>query len=296
MKISLIIPVLNEAESIEALLDSVLVQTKKPDELIIVDGGSTDQTVTVIKKHPVWQHLTVRLLTLPGSNCSQNRNLGIKEANCPILALADSGCVLAKDWLKKITQPLQNPRVDSVAGYYQVATASAFSQAVTPFVAVMPNQLRPETYLPSSRSIAFKKTAWVKVNGYPENLNYCDDLVFAQELKSKTRMVVEPKALVYWEPIRNLSEFFTKIKNYASGDVQAGYWPHLFKIATVFLRYSFFYLFPPLFVAYWFWPIIKFGRYLKNPLAFFLLPIVQVTADLAVMRGSLAGLKLRLAS
>ena len=294
MKISLIIPVLNEARSIEALLDSILIQTKLPDELIIVDGGSTDATVAVIKQHSVWQTLTVRLLTLPGSNCSQNRNLGIREAKYPVLALTDSGCVLAKDWLEKITSPLNNPKIDSVAGYYQVGAKTAFSQAVTPFVSIMPDKLEVKTYLPSSRSIAFKKSAWTKVGGYPENLNYCDDLLFAGKLKAKTRMVVKPDALVYWEPIKNLNEFFTKIKNYASGDVKAGYWPHLTKIATVYLRYCLFYFFPPLFIAYWFWPIIKFNRYLKNPLAYFLLPVVQVTADLAVLRGSLAGLKLRL--
>ena len=49
MKTSFIATVLNEEKTIKALLSSLAKQTKKPEEIIIVDGGSTDQTVAKIK-------------------------------------------------------------------------------------------------------------------------------------------------------------------------------------------------------------------------------------------------------
>ena len=50
MKVSVCITVFNEEGSIGELLDSLLKQTKKPGEIVIVDGGSKDKTVDVIRK------------------------------------------------------------------------------------------------------------------------------------------------------------------------------------------------------------------------------------------------------
>ena len=47
MKVSLVVTVLNEEPSIAALLESILSQTKKADEIVIVDGGSTDKTIDI---------------------------------------------------------------------------------------------------------------------------------------------------------------------------------------------------------------------------------------------------------
>lgn len=294
MKISLIVPLLNEAKTINRLLDSIVIQSRKPDEVILVDGGSEDETVSQIKAHRLTWQLTVRLLTIKGANCSASRNFGIRSAKYPVLALTDSGCVLDKDWLKLMIKPLAQNQAASVAGFYQVKPQTALSEAMSLFMITLPKKLDVTTYLPSSRSIAFTKKAWQKVGGYPEQLNYCDDLVFGKKLKAKTKMIVEPKALVYWDTPDGLNEFFHKLKNYSSGDVKAGYGPHVRRITSVFLRYLAFYIFPGLFILYLVWPILKFSRYLQKPAAIFWLPIVQVVADMAVLRGALLGLKLRL--
>ena len=52
MKTSFITTVLNEEKTIEGLLESLNNQTLKPDEIVIVDGGSTDRTIAEIKNHP----------------------------------------------------------------------------------------------------------------------------------------------------------------------------------------------------------------------------------------------------
>lgn len=296
MKISFVTTVLNEAKTITALLDSLQTQTKLPDEVIIVDAGSTDQTPDLIKAHDLNQNTTVRIIKQQGLNRSKGRNLGIKSAQHQIIALSDAGCVLDNDWLERITEPLTNTSTDSVAGYYQTTTASVLAKAMAPFVAVMPDRFNPQTFLPSSRSLALKKSAWLKVGQYPENLDYCEDLIFSAKLKAQTRMAVKPEAIVFWQIEDSLKGFYHRLKNYASGDVLAGYWPHLIKIISVYLRYLVFFTVPPLFLAYLFWPIIKFNHYVFGFKAIACLPLVQLTADLAVMRGGLLGLKLRLAS
>ena len=280
-KVSFIATVLNEADSIQGFLDSVMAQTQPPAEIIIVDAGSTDNTVKLIKKYS-----SVKLVIRPDFNRSQARNLAVKLAKNKIIAVSDAGCILNRQWLKCLTAPFKDKTVLSVAGYYQPKTDTIFQQGVAPFVCVMPDKFNPKTYLPSSRSLAFKKgTA-----EYPENLNYCEDLIFAQSLKLAGKMAVEPRALVYWRQVTNFPQFFQQIFHYAQGDVQARYQPHLLKIATVFLRYLIFGLFPPLFILYLFWPIYKFRRYLKSLSATLLLPLVQLTADLGVITGALSGI------
>lgn len=51
MRVSLIFTVLNEEKSVKNLLDSLLKQTRKPDEIVVVDGGSKDRTVEILKQY-----------------------------------------------------------------------------------------------------------------------------------------------------------------------------------------------------------------------------------------------------
>lgn len=286
MKISFITTVLNEEKTIGDLLDSLSQQSKKPDEIIIVDGGSTDKTVEIIKKHS----LKKKLIIQPGANPSQGRNLAIKNAKYQIMALSDAGCQLDKDWLKRITKPFSNKNVDAVAGFYLATAKNVFQKCLAPFVVTMPDKFNPTTFLPSSRSLAFKKSAWQKVGHYPEHLNYCDDLIFAANLKQQTSMVVEASAIVYWQQVDNLIQFFKQIKNYASGDIQAKYQPHLKKITSTLLRYVFFTLLPPFFLLYLLWPIFKHFRYSPHLLAIFYLPLIQLTKDFAIITATLTSL------
>ncbi len=287
MKVSLISTVLNEEKSIQAFLDSINNQSKKPDEIIIVDAGSTDKTISIIKKHK-----NMRLILKKGVNRSKGRNVAIKATQHPIIAVSDAGCILDPNWIKAITSPFQkNSKIDAVAGFYQVKADSIFQKCIAPFVAVMPSKYNPQTYLPSSRSIAFKKSAWKQVNHYPENLDYCEDIIFASFLKEKTRLIAKPEAIVYWQMKTTLKAYFDQIKNYVLGDIKARYTPHLKKILTIFLRYILFISLPPAFIIYLFWPIVKHYQHIKKPLALVYLPIIQLTTDFAIIYASLKSVK-----
>ena len=268
---------------------SIKVQTKKPDEVIIVDAGSTDRTTNIIKKNK-----QIRLVTRKGFNRSKGRNEAVKIAKHQLIAVTDAGCTLNENWLKNITKPFKNLKVDAVAGYYHIRVDSVFQKSIAPFVAIMPEDLDINTYLPSSRSLAFRKKAFTKFGKYSENLNYCEDLVFAKNLKNKSNLVVKTDAIIYWQMVTNLKDYFSQIKNYASGDIKAKYKPHLVKILSVFIRYLFFIIFPSTFILYLFWPIIKHFHFVKHPLAFIYLPIIQLTTDLAIVVASIQSAKIPL--
>ena len=271
MKVSVVVTVYNEAGTIKPLLDSLLEQSLAPREIIVVDAGSTDGTVDIIKHYSITFRDRDR-----GTNRSKARNAGIKAAKNEIIAVTDAGCTADKYWLERLVKPFKDKNVQSVAGFYRPVTKTPFQQAIAPFVAVMPDKFNPKTYLPSSRSLAFRRgAAW-----YPENLNYCEDLIFAQRLKAAGKMAVVAGAKVSWQMQTTWAGFFNQIYHYAQGDVRARYWPHLIKICTVFGRYLLFILFPPLFLVYlvWLWLVKKVSL------------AVQLVADLAVLTGSLSAI------
>ena len=84
MTISIIATVYNEGPAIRKLLDSILAQTIFPDEVVICDGGSSDDTVAQIEAYA--DRLPLRVIVEPGANISRGRNVAIAAAR---EALAD---------------------------------------------------------------------------------------------------------------------------------------------------------------------------------------------------------------
>ena len=76
MNVSVIATVLNEGESIKNLMDTLAAQTRLPDEVIIVDGGSGDNTVAVIQRYA--KRLPLQVIVAEGANISRGRNIAIR--------------------------------------------------------------------------------------------------------------------------------------------------------------------------------------------------------------------------
>lgn len=310
VKASLVVTVLNEERSIESFLDSVAQQTLKPNEFIVVDGGSVDWTVEKLGKSKVKAIIIVK----DGANRSVGRNIGVQNAKNEIIAVTDAGCLLDKNWFSEITKPFLNENVDVVSGYYLPKSDTIFQKCLAPFVCVMPSEIEKRMkkknfeFLPSSRSFAFRKVVWGKVGGYPEEMNFCEDLVFDQKIKqSGFKFHFSRKAIVFWPQRKNLKAAFRQFFNYASGDGQvffSHYQTHSLKISLVFLRYFFFvFLF---FLGWWFnevreilfwlfilylgWAVAKNYRHVKDWRAFYWLPIIQITSDIAIISGVINGL------
>ncbi len=90
--ISVIIPAFNRAHTLPKALDSVLSQTLKPREIIVVDDGSTDETNAVLANYP-----GLCIISQDNRGVSAARNMGIKKAGGEWLAFLDSD----DEWLKE---------------------------------------------------------------------------------------------------------------------------------------------------------------------------------------------------
>jgi glycosyltransferase involved in cell wall biosynthesis len=236
---SVVVTVRDEAGSIEELLAALAAQTVRPREIVIVDGGSTDGTLAILR---AWaDRLPLRIVEAPGSSISAGRNRGVTAAQCDVVAVTDAGTRPMPGWLAAITArllaqtPLDAPAPDVVSGWFVADPRTTFEIAMG--VTVLPdlNEIEPDDFLPSSRSIAFRKSAWASVGGYPEWLDYCEDLVFDLALRAAgRRFAFVPAALVRFRPRATLGAFWHQYFRYARGDGKAGLWPkrHLIRYAT----------------------------------------------------------------
>lgn len=322
MKISFVTTVFNEGKEIDTFLESLTAQTKKPDEIIIVDGGSTDNTVLKVgewkNKNKEWK---ITLLIRKGTTIAQGRNEAIREAKEEIIAMTDAGCIIHSDWLEKITKPFTDPKVDLVAGFYKMTGESVFQKCLACYLGILPQKLDPENFMPSARSIAFRKKVWEKIGGFNENLERAgEDTLFnyqAKKLGFSFRMAKD--ALVDWKVPAEWKEAIKKFYFYAKGDGQIGIWwhpsqrtsTHNFKISAIYGRYFLGLLFLIFgfygaatssayfrilwlvllvsFIFYFIWTIRKNYQFVKVRQAIFILPMIQIVSDIAVMIGFFSG-------
>lgn len=310
MKISFISTVFNESKTIEDFLISLSKQTKKPDEIIITDALSTDDTVEYITKYFKEfkkQGIICKLISKRG-NRAAGRNEAIRQSSGDIIVASDAGCSLDKDWIKHITDPFQNKKITVVSGYYYPITHSFFEKCLAPYTSVMEDKIDPDNFLPSSRSIALRKSAFEKVHGYPEYVDTCEDLLFAKNLKEAGCVFMFKKdAFVFWPQRKNIWQAAKQFFSYAKGDGQAGYireqTPFLFAryfLAVFVIAYvgitrslPLIALFTAGVVAYFAWAIKKNYHYIHNIRALYYLPLLQITSDFSVLSGMLYGLLTR---
>jgi glycosyltransferase involved in cell wall biosynthesis len=225
-RVSVVATVRNEEEHIHALLDSLAIQSRPPDEVIICDGGSTDGTPDILQGCVLTGNLPLRVITRQGANISQGRNAAIVEANGPIIAVTDAGVRLDPEWLAALVAPFErDPRTQVVSGFFTPDPQSAFETALGATTLPALDDVDPVRFLPSSRSVAFRREAWQAVGGYPEWLDYCEDLLFDFALRERYgTFAFAPGAVAHFRPRSSLSAFFRQYYRYARGDGKADLW------------------------------------------------------------------------
>jgi len=240
LKISLIVPVRNEENSIRALLDHALRQTRRPDEIVITDGGSTDATPQIIEEYikrgePI--HLIRETAAWPG----RGRNLAAAQASHEWLAFADAGTYPAQDWLETLAEKAKcAPGITVVYGAWSPVTDSFFKECAAIAYAYAPpididGTLMPPPCIGSS---LMQRAVWRAVGGFPEHLRAGEDLLFMNKVAAaKFPVAYEPRACIYWEMQPTFWLTFKRFVTYSRHSLRAGLWRQWH--VAIFRRYAF---------------------------------------------------------
>ena len=224
-KVSLVVTVRNEARTARSWVHDISKQTRPPDEIIILDGGSTDHTPEILLASGTETDSPLKLIRLPSLSIGMRRNAGVRAASNRLIAMTDLGCSVAPDWLVNLVSPLETDgAVEMSAGWYHpVASSHLWRRAANELVPRI-DSVDPLSFLPATRSIAFTKEAWRRAGGFPEWLTYAgEDTYFALEMARTCRArAFFPEAKVGWHAPESLAGVWRKLVSWSAGDGESG--------------------------------------------------------------------------
>lgn len=177
MKISVVIRCYNEERLIGRLLDGVLQQALPNVEIIVVDSGSTDATLSIVARYPV------KLLSIRPEEFSFGRSLnkGCRSASGDIIVIASAHVYpMYQDWLERLVAPFADPQVALVYGKQRGSKTTKYSEHQL-FFKWFPDQSDFNQNQPfcNNANAAIRRRLWQTLN-YDESLTGLEDTDWAR--------------------------------------------------------------------------------------------------------------------
>ncbi|MCX7606797.1 MAG: glycosyltransferase [Bacteroidia bacterium] len=219
LPVTVIIPARNEAENVARLIESLKNQNKPPQEIIVVDAGSTDNTAEVARG------AGARVIRVDKAYPGQARNIGIVHAHYDILAFWDASMWVAPHTLSALVEPLLSGEADLVQGTLDIRPKTVASQLFflvlhPPYSRSLPEGVFLQT--PPVACTALRKVLWEKVGGF-KPWRAREDSDFRQRVESiGIRTLLCTHALTIWEPAERTFPLLRKIKTYGRHNLLSG--------------------------------------------------------------------------
>ncbi len=219
MKISVIIPAYNAAQTIEKCLVSLINQTKPACEIIVADGGSTDSTIEKIQRFP-----DIILIHNERKHPGPGRNRGAETASGEILFFCDLDCVADKRVLEYHARAYKKRNdISGVMGTIGNASPknniSNFVQKqfmVGDWILNLKTDGTVGSYL-NGANFSIKRSIFTE-NWFSEDLVSYEDLDLLLRLKKKgIKIFYEPRAIVYHHHPTTLKQFLKRYIWYGEG-------------------------------------------------------------------------------
>ena len=195
-RVSVIVLTKNSASTVQKSLDSIFHQTRKPDEVVVVDGNSADGTLEVVKNYPV------KLVTEPGLGFGHARNLGVENSVGEFVFFLDSDCYAEPDWIEKALAHFDSG--SEIAGVTGQTRLWNTESGVARFLACvggrvnMPKQSMYVKIAPTM-NLALRRSVVDEVGGFDETLVRCEDTDLTYKVSGQHKIVYEPEAVVWFK-------------------------------------------------------------------------------------------------
>lgn len=211
MKVSVVIPIYNEEKSIGECLASLGKQTYKDLEVIVVDDGSTDETIKSIRGAKSIKGIKILKQEHRGPGAA--RNLGAKHAKGEILVFVDADMTFEPDFIKKLTAPIVagSTRGTFSKEEYVTNKDNIWSQCWGINEGWKKGMRHPANY-PDKQKVfrAILKSEFEKAGGFSSDIGYTDDWTLSEKLGYEA--IATPGAKFYHKNPEALSEVFLQAR------------------------------------------------------------------------------------
>lgn len=225
--ISVIVPAYNAEATLGRCLAALSDQTHPPDEVIIVDDGSTDGTAELAHRYALRQgsQPSVRVISQDNAGPAAARNAGGRVAQGDLLLFTDADCVPAPDWVARLAAAFADPSVAGAKGVYQTSQAELVARFVQIEYEDKYDRMRGRERIDfvDTYSAGYRRAIFLQAGGFDTTFPTAsvEDQEFSFRLaQAGHRLVFVPDARVSHLHDRTLSE-------YARRKFWIGYWKAL---------------------------------------------------------------------
>lgn len=225
--ITIITASFNSSKFLEQCIDSISHQTILPKKHLIIDDGSTDNSLSIAKNlEQKYPHIKV-LQNSKNLGYPATLNIGIQNSKTAYIGILDSDDIAYKDWIEATTQFLnKHPEFGLVGGAGNVMTEIG---EVTNYIVFnykkgeITNEIKNNQSLILHPGTVYKKALIEQISGYNENLNSLEDRDMFINFSFKSRIYHLQRPLVYYrrqrasesiitEDFKQISELFLSSK------------------------------------------------------------------------------------
>ena len=223
--VTVLMPVLNEAASVDAALAAALAQTHAPVEVLVVDGRSSDGTRAQVEAMAA-RDPRVRLLDNSAGGISAGLNVGLARARGEFVVRLDGHATVNREYVQIGVRHLQaDPDLAAVGGrrvgIARTPTGRAIALALSsPFgVGNSINHYAPDAQLTDHASFGVYRASVARaVGGWDEDLLVNEDVDFDFRIGSRGhRILYDPEMLIHWDVRETLPDLARQYRRYGRG-------------------------------------------------------------------------------
>lgn len=219
MKYSIIVPVFNRPDEVDELLQSLVGQTLKDFEVVIVEDGSENPCKDVCDKYA--GKIDVKYFMKKNSGPGQSRNYGAERANGEYLIVLDSDVVLPEGYLKAVDDELNREPSDAFGGPdcahdSFTETQKAISYSMTSFFTtggIRGGKKKLDTFYPRSFNMGIRRDVYKRLGGFSK-MRFGEDIDFSIRIfKAGCKCRLFPEAWVWHKRRTDMRKFFRQVYN-----------------------------------------------------------------------------------
>lgn len=228
--VALLMPSLNEENSVAYTLDSIFKSSRLPDEIIVADGGSKDRTLSIVEQYKN-KGVDLKVVNNPEVFAGAGRNHAFEVCTSSVIMLMDFGNTVESDWIEKMVAPFeQEAEIDFVSGAFIPHANTGFEHCVAcilyhnnslldkiPLEKLMKQM--PKDHSPGALSLAVSRKMWEKLEGMPSWLRASEDKLFGRKMMTfNPDYRLLPDARISHHMRSNSWQVFCQMRTYSRGN------------------------------------------------------------------------------